>query len=386
MIDSHKEFPYVRKQLLPPSPPPVYQRGIIAWIHTSFFYTLKDTFLTILFISLLIYSIPGVIRWFFIDAVWVGSDRSVCTTISQGGIRPDGWNAACWAFVSDRYQQFIFGNYPITMRWRPILVFFTGSILLIPMLIPSCPRKTLNSVLLFGLFPIFSFFILYGGLGLSVVETSLWGGLLVTLVISFFGIIVSMPIGILLALGRNSHIPVLKYACIAFIELFRGVPLITVLFMSSVVLFLFLPDTWDVDKLLRALIGVSAFASAYIAEVFRGGLQSIPKGQFEAANSLGLRYFPKMRFIIVPQVIKRVIPGIVNTFIGLFKDSSLISIINMFDILGVVRANFSDSTWISSVTPTTGLVLVGFIFWIFCFGISSYSVFIEKNILKNSKK
>ncbi|MEG8099014.1 amino acid ABC transporter permease [Candidatus Liberibacter brunswickensis] len=386
MIDHNKEFPYVRKKLLPPSLPPVYQRGIIAWIHTNFFYTIKDTFFTILITLLLIYSIPNIIHWLFIDAVWTGSNRSVCTTVSQGGIQPDGWSAACWAFVYDRYEQFLFGNYPVKMRWRPILVFFTGSFLLIPMLIPSFPRKFLNGVLLFGIFPVFSFFILYGGLWLSVVETSLWGGLLVTLVISFFGIVVSVPVGILLALGRNSNIPILKYVCVSYIELLRGIPLVLVLFMSSVVLPFFLPDTWDVDKLLRALIGVSAFASAYIAEVFRGGLQSIPKGQFEASDSLGLKYYHKMRFIIIPQVIKRIIPGIVNTFIGLFKDTSLISIINMFDLLGVVRANFSDSTWISSVTPTTGLILVGFVFWIFCFSISSYSVFIEKTIYKKSKK
>ncbi len=156
--------------------------------------------------------------------------------------------------------------------------------------------------------------------------------------------------------------------------------------MASIMLPLFLPDTWDVDKLLRALLGVSAFASAYIAEVLRGGLQSISKGQFEAANSLGLSYLQKMRLIIMPQVIKRVIPGIVNTFIGLFKDSSLISIINMFDLLGIVRVNFSESTWISSVTPTTGLIFIGFVFWIFCFSISLYSVFIEKTLHKGSKK
>ncbi|ACT56645.1 amino acid ABC transporter permease [Candidatus Liberibacter asiaticus] len=386
MIDSCKEFPYVRKRLLQPSLPPVYQRGIIAWIHKNFFGTPKDILLTALIICLLLFSIPGIIHWVFLDAVWIGSNRTVCTTVSQGGIQPDGWNAACWAFIYDRYEQFIFGNYPMAQRWRPILVFLTGSILLTPMLIPSFPRKFLNSILLFGLFPIFSFFVLYGGLGLSIVETSLWGGLLVTLVISFFGIIISMPLGILLALGRNSNIPVLRYACITFIELFRGVPLVTVLFMASIMLPLFLPDTWDVDKLLRALLGVSAFASAYIAEVLRGGLQSISKGQFEAANSLGLSYLQKMRLIIMPQVIKRVIPGIVNTFIGLFKDSSLISIINMFDLLGIVRVNFSESTWISSVTPTTGLIFIGFVFWIFCFSISLYSVFIEKTLHKGSKK
>ncbi|MBY7649635.1 MAG: amino acid ABC transporter permease [Candidatus Liberibacter europaeus] len=383
---SHKEFPYVRKQLLSPCLPPVNHRGLMAWIKSSFFNSIKDTIITVLILVFLLSSIPNIIHWIFIDAVWIGADRKVCTTISQGGIQPDGWSGACWAFVNDRFQQFIFGNYPLSERWRPILVFLIGSILLVPMLMPSVPRKFLNGLLLFGFFPIFSFFILCGGLGLSVVGTSEWGGLLVTLVISFFGIVVSMPIGILLALGRQSNMPVLQGACITFIELFRGVPLVTVLFTSSVMLPLFLPDGWDVDKLLRALIGVAAFSSAYIAEVVRGGLQSIPKGQFEAANSLGLGYIQTMRLIIIPQAIKRVIPGIVNTFIGLFKDSSLISIINMFDLLGIVRANFSDSDWISPVTPTTGLIFVGFIFWVFCFSMSIYSVFIENHLTKVKKK
>jgi general L-amino acid transport system permease protein len=178
---------------------------------------------------------------------------------------------------------------------------------------------------------------LHGGLGLEVVETSLWGGLMVTLILSFVGIAVSLPFGILLALGRRSKMPVIRMLCVAFIEVIRGVPLITVLFMASVMLPLFLPTGWTVDKLLRALIGVSIFTSAYMAEVIRGGLQAIPKGQFEGADSLGLGYWQKTRLIIMPQAIKLVIPSIVNTFIGTFKDTSLVSIIGMFDLLGIVR-------------------------------------------------
>ncbi|AHA28311.1 amino acid ABC transporter permease [Candidatus Liberibacter americanus] len=377
---------YVRKRLLSPSLPPVSQRGIIAWIHTNFFCNIRDSILTILAITSLIYLIPNIVEWLFIDAVWTGSDRRSCMTISQGGIQPENWSGACWAFVVDRYNLFIFGNYPEEERWRPVLIFIIGILLIIPMLIPSYPRKLLNGILLFILFPVFSFFILHGGIVLSVVETSKWGGLLVTLVISFFGIAFSMPIGVLLALGRQADMPVLRYACVTLIETFRGVPLVTVLFTASIMLPLFLPDNWNIDKLLRALVGVTAFAAAYIAEVVRGGLQSIPKGQFDAANSLGLSYIQTMRFIVVPQAIKRVIPGIVNTFIGLFKDSTLISIINMFDLLGIVRANFSDSSWISPVTPISGLVFVGFVFWVFCFSMSLYSIFIEKYLNKGMKK
>ncbi|MBA5724115.1 amino acid ABC transporter permease [Candidatus Liberibacter sp.] len=386
MINSGKNSLFVCHKLASPRLPPSTERGIFAWIHASFFNTPKDSILTILIIAMLAFSVPSMIRWLFIDAVWTGTNKSVCTTVSQGGIQPNGWSGACWAFVHDRYEQFIFGRYPLEERWRPKLVFLLASILLVPMLIPSFPRKFFNGILLFGVFPVVAFFLLCGGLGLNVVDTSLWGGLLVTLVISFFGITISMPMGIFLALGRRSNMPVLRGACIAFIETFRGVPLVTVLFMASVMLPLFLPDGWTVNKLLRALLGVSAFASAYIAEVVRGGLQTIPKGQFEAADSLGLSYFQTMRFIVLPQAIKLVIPGIVNTFIGLFKDSSLVSIINMFDLLGIVRTNFSDSAWISSVVPTTGLIFVGFVFWIFCFSMSLYSVFIEKYLNTKSKK
>jgi general L-amino acid transport system permease protein len=168
--------------------------------------------------------------------------------------------------------------------------------------------------------------------------------------------------------------------CVAFIEVVRGVPLITVLFMASVMLPLFLPVGWTFDKLLRAIVGVSIFASAYMAEVIRGGLQAIPKGQFEGADSLGLSFWQKMRLIVMPQAIKLVIPGIVNTFIGLFKDTSLVSIIGMFDLLGIVRLNFADATWASPVTPMTGLVFAGFLFWIFCFGMSRYSGFMERHL------
>ncbi|MGO7208174.1 amino acid ABC transporter permease, partial [Rhizobium ruizarguesonis] len=184
-----------------------------------------------------------------------------------------------------------------------------------------------------------AFWLLHGGFGLEVVDTPLWGGLMVTLVLSFVGIAVSLPCGILLALGRRSKMPVIRMLCVTFIEVIRGVPLITVLFMASVMLPLFLPTGWNVDKLLRALIGVSIFTSAYMAEVIRGGLQAIPKGQFEGADSLGLGYWQKTRLIIMPQAIKLVIPSIVNTFIGTFKDTSLVTIIGMFDLLGIIKLN-----------------------------------------------
>ncbi len=371
---------FVRQSMLEPKPAPSSQTGAPHWIRTRLFATPKDVILTVLALALLAYIVPGMINWLFIDAVWTGTDRTACATIIQGGVLPDGQSGACWAFVEAKFQQFMFGRYPADERWRPILVAILFVILLVPMLIPKAPFKGWNALALFIILPVVAFFLLIGGFGLPHVETPLWGGLMVTLILSFFGITVSLPLGIILALGRRSNMPVIKTICVVFIEVIRGIPLISVLFMASVMLPLFLPDGWTFDKLLRALIGVSLFASAYMAEVVRGGLQAIPKGQFEGADSLGLSYWQKMRLIILPQAIKLVIPGIVNTFIGLFKDTSLVSIIGMFDLLGIVTLNQSDANWSTPVTPITGYVFAGFVFWLFCFGMSRYSAFMERHL------
>jgi general L-amino acid transport system permease protein len=198
--------------------------------------------------------------------------------------------------------------------------------------------------------------------------------------------VASLPLGVLLALGRRSRMPIVRTLCITFIEFWRGVPLITVLFMASVMLPLFLPPGVNFDKLLRALIGVALFSAAYMAEVVRGGLQAIPKGQYEAAQALGLGYWKMMRLVVLPQALKLVIPGIVNTFIGLFKDTSLVYIIGLFDLLGIVRLNFTDTTWASWQTPATGLVFAALIFWMFCFGMSRYSQFMERRLNTGHKR
>ncbi|AYG66147.1 MULTISPECIES: amino acid ABC transporter permease [unclassified Rhizobium] len=371
---------FVSKTLLSQQPAPAGEKGAWHWIRKNLFASPKDVVLTILAIALLAWAIPHLVNWLFIQAVWSGTDRTFCATTVQGGTQPDGWNAACWAFVRAKFVIFMFGLYPPDERWRPILVIILTIIAFAPLLMPSVPRKGLNAILAFFVLPVVSFFLLHGGLGLETVETERWGGLLVTLVIAFVAIAVSFPFGILLALGRRSKLPVLRMLCVAFIEIIRGVPLITVLFMASYMLPLFMPQGWTVDKLLRAVVGLSIFTSAYMAEVIRGGLQAIPKGQFEGADSLGLGYWQKMRLIILPQAIKLVIPGIVNTYIGMFKDTSLVAIIGMFDLLGIVRQNFSDATWASAVTPVTGLVFAGFVFWLFCFGMSRYSGFMERHL------
>ena len=226
-----------------------------------------------------------------------------------------------------------------------------------------------------------AFFLLVGGvLGLPHVDTSLWGGLLVTLVVATVGITGSFPIGIMLALGRRSKMPIVRWVSVGFIEFVRGVPLITVLFMASVMLPLFLPPGMSFDKLLRALIGVALFSAAYLAETVRGGLQAIPRGQFEAAEALGLSYPQRMAFVILPQALKLVIPGIIGNFIGLFKDTSLVLIIGLFDLLGIVQLNNADQKWFSPTTAMTGYVFAGFVFWLFCFFMSRYSQMIERRL------
>lgn len=381
------DMSWVRTEMVLAQPAPASVTGLGAWVRKNLIASTGDTILTIVGIALVAMILPQIINWAFINAVWTGPDRTVCATVAQGGIQPDGWTGACWAFVNAKFGQFMLGRYPIEERWRPILVAILFVALLVPMLIPKVPRKGLNAVLLFFVLPIVAFVLLVGGMfGLPHVETSLWGGLLVTLSLSFVGIAVSLPLGIVLALGRRSKMPIIKTLCVVFIETVRGIPLITVLFFASVMLPLFLPEGVSFDKFLRALIGVSLFAAAYMAEVVRGGLQAIPKGQYEGADSLGLGYWQKMYFIVMPQALKLVIPGIVNTFIGMFKDTSLVIIISMFDLLGIVKQNFSDANWATAQTARSGLIFAAFVFWLFCFGMSRYSIYTERRLDTGHKR
>jgi general L-amino acid transport system permease protein len=222
--------------------------------------------------------------------------------------------------------------------------------------------------------------------GLVPVETQQWGGLLVTLVVAVTGIVASLPLGILLALGRRSKMVTVRLFSVVFIEVWRGVPLITVLFMSSIMLPLFLPEGVNFDKLLRCLVGTALFSAAYMAETVRGGLQAIPKGQYEAAQALGLSYWRTMNLIVLPQALKIVIPGIVNSFISLFKDTTLVLIIGLFDLLGIVKVSFADPKWASPQTAATGFFVAALIFWVFCFGMSRYSIFMERRLATGHKR
>jgi general L-amino acid transport system permease protein len=377
-IHAETDLSFVRQEMATEEAPPRSGFGPVAWLQQNLFSSLGDTLLTLLGVLIIVVAVPPLLDWAFFSAVWEGENREVCVSPEAG---------ACWAFIKAKFAQFIYGRYPIGERWRVDLVFLLLAGGLIPMAIPWAPRKGLNAIFLFAIFPVVAFILLVGGvLGLRHVETPLWGGLMVTLVVSYVGIVASLPLGILLALGRRSKMPIVRTLCVAFIELWRGVPLITVLFMASVMLPLFLPPGVNFDKLLRALIGVALFSAAYMAEVVRGGLQAMPKGQYEAAQALGLGYWRMMRLVILPQALKIVIPGIVNTFIGLFKDTSLVYIIGLFDLLGIVRLNFADTNWASWQTPATGLVFAAFVFWIFCFGMSRYSQFMERRLATGHRR
>jgi general L-amino acid transport system permease protein len=432
--------PYIRTEPAPAMPPPSQTVGPVHWIRENMFPNWWSSILTLLGLYLIYAFIISIVDWAFVKSVWTGSDRNACL----GGHGEEV--GACWAFVSAKLGQFIYGRYPETEIWRVNIVYFTGLVLLVPMLIPPMPLKKLNAVLLLGMYPVMTLILLTGGgldfsnsfwiglgiiiaiilaallflslvvksislqsaligwvvtgalslalflvldfdFGLMPVETPLWGGLLVTLVVAVTGITASLPLGILLALGRRSRMAAIRLFSIGFIEMWRGIPLITVLFMSSVMLPLFLPEGVNFDKLLRALIGVALFTSAYMAETIRGGLQAIPKGQYEGAMSLGLRYGQMTRLIILPQALKMVIPGIVNVFISLFKDTTLVLIIGLFDLLGIIQFHAqSDANWFTPVTNHTGYVFAAVIFWIFCFGMSRYSLFMERRLHTGHKR
>ncbi len=361
-------------QRIPDMPPPSSVIGPIAWLRTNLFSSPINSILTLIGIYIIYALFVPVLDWALFSADWIGVNKDDC---SQEG--------ACWVFVGERFNFFIYGFYPETEYWRINIIFALLALMIIPQMIENAPYKGyLGGFFLFG-FPIISGILLLGGtLGLEPIPTDKWGGLMLTLVISFVGIIAALPIGILLALGRRSEMPVIRIICTAFIELWRGVPLISVLFMASVMLPLFLPEGTSFNKLLRALIGIVMFQSAYMAEVVRGGLQAIPKGQYEAAAALGLGYWKSMGLVILPQALKLVIPGIVNTFIALFKDTTLVLIIGLFDVLQTVSAAIVDPAW--PEVSTEGFVFAAFIFWIFCFSMSRYSIALERKLHTGHKR
>jgi general L-amino acid transport system permease protein len=380
---SDAEIAYVRDVPVPALPPPAAQTGVFGWLRGHLLSTPLNIALTVVSILLVAWLGPPVIKFLLIDAVWSGADREACLATAE---RPH--IGACWPFIRDRLGYFIYGSYPISERWRVDIFFAMLAIGIVWLLWLDAPRRDLAAAYFFIVLPIASYVLLSGvpGLGLSKVSTSSWGGMLVTLVVATVGIVASVPMGILLALGRRSQLPTVRLLSTVFIEFVRGVPLITVLFMASVMLPLFVPDTWSPDKLLRALVGIALFASAYMAEVVRAGLQAIPRGQYEAATALGLRYWPMMALIILPQALRITLPNIVNTAIGLFKDTTLVFIVGIFDLLRTIEVARIDPKWATPVTSPTGYAFAALFYFVFCYGMSRYARSVEARLARSDRR
>jgi len=361
-----RDLAYVASGTIPPSPPPSSEVGVVHWLRENLFSGWFNSLLTLAAIAIVVMMVPPIIEWALIDSVWTASSLAECREKGSG---------ACWAVINERFNQFMFGFYPPEFYWRPILAFLLMFVALAPVLFASVPRQ----LLWFSLaYPVVAYFLIWGGIGLEPVESRKLGGFLLALIIGVAGIVLSLPIGILLALGRKSHLIFIKTLCVVFIEFIRGVPLITLLFVANNVLNYFFPPGSNIDLILRVVIMVTLFASAYMAEVIRGGLAALPQGQYEAADALGLNYSKSMRLIVLPQALKISIPGIVNTFIGLFKDTTLVVVIGLLDPIGLINNIRADSAWNGIIWEF--YAFVGFFFFIACFSMSRYSMYLENKL------
>ena len=358
----------------PDLPPPIASRGVVKWVRENLIATPTDIVLTLVSLYLLYVIVPPLVDWMFVDAVVNAGSRDECRELGSG---------ACWAVVAIRFDQFMYGFYPQELRWRVDLSAVLLIVALVPVLFDKAPYRKYWMIFTL-IYPVLAFFLLWGGLGLEPVESAKFGGFMLTVVIGVTGIAASLPIGILLALGRRSDLLVLKVICICFIEFIRGVPLITLLFVASTLLNYFLPPGTYFDLLLRVLIMVTLFSAAYLAEVIRGGLQAIPKGQTEAAQALGLSYWKNMGLIVLPQALKISIPGIVNTFIGLYKDTTLVVIIGLLDPLGLSQSVLADSKWQGLSTEI--YIFIAIFFFISCFAMSRYSIYLERKLETGHKR
>jgi len=353
--------------------PPSARSGVIGWLRANLFNTWYNSLITLVLLYLLLQIIPGMVDWLILSAVWEPATADVCRAAT----------GACWAFIHEKYRLILFGLYPYSEQWRPTL----AVALFLGMILASCNRHFWKPWLVLAWTVILTVcgVLMYGGvLGLSLVPTTRWGGLPLTLMLATFGLAVGFPLGIVMALGRRSHLPLVRFLSVAYIEIIRGVPLITVLFMASVMFPLFLPQGVSVNNLLRAQVGIILFAAAYLAEVVRGGLQAIPKGQYEAADSLGLNYWQATRLIIMPQALRISIPPLVNTFIGMFKDTSLVIIVGLLDLVGSAKAALTDPAWRGFYRESYFFIAV--IYFVFCFSMSKYSQHLEKKMNTGTRR
>lgn len=428
---------YVRQEMIPEQEPPLTEKGAIKWVRENLFSSWLNSILTVVSLYV-VYSVLAHLTPWFANSIWDAGSLTECREIRNATLGPDA-SAACFAVISDRWQQLIFGFYPREHYWRPVVALAIFFVAIAPVLFPAMPRKMLAFSLAA---PFLMFTFLWGGsiwgpvavalgfvvgavafkyiaaaagslagfigaialpliywlfvagplagmlhgiapIGFEFVQSKDFGGFTLSVVIGISGIILSLPLGILLALGRQSHLFFINKVSVGFIEIIRGVPLIVWLFTASLLLNYFLPPGTNFDLMLRVIIMVTLFSAAYIAEVVRGGLAALPKGQYEAADALGLDYWKSMQLIILPQALKISIPGIVNTFIGLFKDTTLVVFIGLLDPIGLSNSIRASTDWNGVYWEI--FVFIGIMFFIFCFSMGRYSLYLEKKLQREHR-
>ncbi len=352
-----------------PRPAPVKTEGLVPWVRRNLFGNLPSSIATVVMLGLAVWLIPQLLNWAVFKAVAVANAEQCQAARGVG---------ACWGVVTEKYRLIIFGRYPFEQQWRPEV----ATIALVALLVVSCIRTFWKPWLLLLWVAVLALFfaLMKGGvLGLVPVETDRWGGLPLTIMLATLSIVFAFPLSVAVALGRRSKMPAIKTICVIYVELIRGVPLISVLFMASFMFPLFMPPGTSIDVLLRVLVGITLFAAAYMAEIVRGGLQAIPKGQQEAADTLGLSYWQAQRKIILPQALALVVPGIMNNFISIFKDTSLVTIVSLYELTGAMGlALNSDADW--RPFKIEAYLFIAAIYFAFCFSMSRYSLWIEKRL------
>ena len=352
-----------------PRPAPIKTEGLLPWLRSNLFGNWQSSVTTVVLLGLALWYLPGFLNWAVFSAV-LQPNAETCSAARGVG--------ACWGAIAEKYRLVIFGRYPFDEQWRPLV----ATSIMVAMLVASCMRPLWSKWLIVAWAMVLAvFFVLMGGgwFGLTEVGTDLWGGLPLTIMLSTLSIAFAFPLAILVALGRRSDLPGIRTICTVYVELIRGVPLISVLFMASFMFPLFMPHGVTIDVLLRVLVGITLFAAAYMAEVIRGGLQAIPKGQVEAAQSLGLTYWQTQRKIVLPQALAMVVPGVMNNFISIFKDTSLVTIVSLYELTGATGLAFnSDADW--RPFKIEAYLFITAIYFVFCFAMSRYSLWIEKQL------
>lgn len=361
-------------QPIAPRPAPVDTEGFVAWVRKNLFGSVGNAFTTVVLLVAFALGLPHALDWLVAKAVWVANADACQAARGQG---------ACWGVIAEKYRVILFGRYPLDEQWRPEL----ATAAMLGLVIASCTRAFWKPwLVLLWIAVLAFFFVLMGGgvFGLSKVETDRWGGLPLTIMLATLAIVLALPIAVLVALGRRSHLPAIRSLCIVYVELIRGVPLISVLFMASFMLPLFMPPGLSIDVLLRVLVGITLFSAAYMAEIVRGGLQAIPKGQIEAADTLGLSYWQTQRKIVLPQALAMVVPGLMNSFIALFKDTSLVTIVSLYELTGAMGLALNgDADW--RPFKIEAYLFIAAIYFVFCFSMSRYSLWIE-SLLRRSHR